>query len=156
MRIEKCLFSFTALLYSTALKHQPPHFDTRAVQRLLFYLLFFLLHTSFSSTVSTVLIDPIFSSLLAGRGIPLLQLSSSIRLFHSTTSSYITIPPLSLFAAIFCRIAFPLVHHTNTHALRQLGRLGAGRPPPQTQRRKQNTSHASQERVHGSAEARQA
>ena len=58
VRIENFLFSFTALLYSTALKHQPPHFDTRAFHRLLFYLLFFLLHTSFSSTASTVLIDP--------------------------------------------------------------------------------------------------
>ena len=119
--IENFLFSFTALLYSTALKHQPPHFDTRASQHLLFYLLFFLLHTSFSSTASTVLIDPNLSSLLAGRGISSLQLSSNIRHFHSTISSYITLSPLSLFAAIVCRIAFPLVHRTNTHALRQLG-----------------------------------
>ena len=154
--MEYFLYSFTPLLYSTALKHQPPHFDTRDVQRLLIYLSFFLLHTSFSSTTSNLLINP--NLLIPPRWSGLTFAAIIVQytpypLYHIILHCIIDIV---FVRSHTCRIAFPVVHHTNTHALRQLGRLGAGRPPSQTQRRKQNPSHASQERVHGSTEARQA
>lgn len=126
------LLSFTSLLCSPALKHQPPFFRHKKLSDLFLFLC--LSHNTLFKHFRCLNI-PLLLTPLAGRGLPSLQLSLDLHLVHCTAFIYIALLPSHLFVPVLRKIAFPLVLHTNTHALRQLGRLGTRRPSPQAQRR---------------------